>query len=124
MKKRKRRTREHGLEALSINHVERFILHCGYSSETHKNDYGIDLSIYTYDKDGYVENGVIYCQLKATDRLKKYKDYIAIDLEKRDIINWIEEIYPVFLVVYDAKMDIAYCEHIQKYFEKVDISKY
>ena len=68
--RRKRRTREHVLADLSANHVERHALLCGYSVERRVHDYGIDLTILTYDTDGNVENGQILVQLKATDHLK------------------------------------------------------
>ena len=40
---RKRRTREHIIADLSVNHVERFILQCGWTVQRYSPDYGIDL---------------------------------------------------------------------------------
>jgi hypothetical protein len=40
---RKRRTREHVIADLSVNHVERQALLCGFSVERIRVDYGIDL---------------------------------------------------------------------------------
>jgi hypothetical protein len=45
---RKRRTREHVIADLSINHVERLVLRCGWTAERTRYDYGIDLYMQTY----------------------------------------------------------------------------
>src|SRR5438105_586468 len=36
---RKRRTREHVIADLSVNHVERFVLRCGWTTERTRHDY-------------------------------------------------------------------------------------
>jgi hypothetical protein len=68
--RRKRRTREHILEDLSIHHVEGHVLRCGWVVERMEHDYGIDLEIITFDRVGQVEAGTILLQVKATDRLR------------------------------------------------------
>ncbi len=65
--KKKRRTREHVIADLSINHVERQALLAGFAVQRIVRDYGIDLFLATYDHSGSVENGEIRVQLKATD---------------------------------------------------------
>ncbi len=67
---RKRRTREHMIADLSANHVERYALRCGFTVERIVHDYGIDLTLSTYSASGEIENGLVYIQLKATDRLR------------------------------------------------------
>lgn len=57
---RKTRTRAHVIAELSLNHVEYFILQCGFSVERIGTDYGYDLQMYTYDDHGEVENGTVY----------------------------------------------------------------
>jgi hypothetical protein len=52
---RKRRTREHVIAALSANHVERFIVQCGFAFEVTRSDYGYDLAMKTFDDEGYIE---------------------------------------------------------------------
>lgn len=64
---RKQRTRAHVIADLSENFVTGQILRCGYSVERIRADYGIDLLMLTYDGDGYVGNGYVNFQLKATD---------------------------------------------------------
>ena len=66
----KRRTREHVIADLSVNHVEHQVLLCGWTAERRIHDYGLDLTVWTYDADGFIEAGEIYVQLKATDHLK------------------------------------------------------
>lgn len=115
---RKRRTREHVIADLSVNHVERFILRCGWTSERKHHDYGIDLIMDTYNANGEPENGQIEFQLKATDTPKRSadeKDFI-VRLEWRDLLFWLNELAPVILVLYDAQADEAYWLYVQEYF--------
>ena len=74
---RPERTRDHYIEALWRNHVERFILLQGHAIDEPRPDYGYDLVITTFDykgdaafQSGEVENGAIYIQLKSVDILK------------------------------------------------------
>jgi hypothetical protein len=65
---RKRRTREHVIADLSVNHVERFVLRCGWTTERTRHDYGLDLEMKTYNAAGETESEHVLLQLKATDR--------------------------------------------------------
>jgi len=116
--RRKRRTREHVIADLSVNHVERHALLCGYSVEQIRRDYGIDLLITTYDGSGEYENGEIRVQLKATDHLKVVSggQYITWRVEREDLHGWLGELMPVVLIVYDAQADVAYWLYVQAYF--------
>ena len=117
---RKRRTREHVIADLSINHVERLVLRCGWTVERTRFDYGIDLDMHTYTSEGAVENGKVLIQLKATDGLKRSADGTALSvrLEWRDLIFWVNELEPVILVLYDAQEDRAYWLYVQEYFRQ------
>ncbi len=66
---RPRRTREHVIASQSRNYIEKFILEKGHTASRPSDDYGYDLFVETYDQHGYVENGEICVQIKATDRL-------------------------------------------------------
>jgi hypothetical protein len=118
---RKRRTREHVIADLSVNHVERFILRCGWTAERKQHDYGIDLIMDTYNVNGEVENGRVAFQLRATDALKRSADgmVILLRLEWRDLLFWLKEEEPVILIHYDAQEDKAYWLYIQEYFRQV-----
>jgi len=85
---RKKRTREHVIADLSVNHVERFILRCGFSVERVFHDYGLDLYMSTYDSAGEAENGMVLFQLKATDHLKLRADGEAL-LLRIERTDWI-----------------------------------
>jgi Domain of unknown function (DUF4365) len=87
---KKKRPRQHIIADLSVNHVERSIILCGYSVERVDYDYGIDLVIFTYDLNGEIENGHIYVQLKATDTLDVLADQatIAFPLKRADLEFW------------------------------------
>jgi hypothetical protein len=114
---RKRRTREHIIADLSVNHVERLVLRCGWTVERTRHDYGIDLNMVTYNSHGEVENDYVSFQLKATEFLKVNADgkLISIRLDWRDLLFWLNERQPVILIVYDAREDKAFWLYIQEY---------
>jgi hypothetical protein len=115
---RKRRTREHVIADLGVNFVERQALLCGFSVERVIHDYGIDLFLFTYDKNGMTETAWIPLQVKATNqlRLTGMGDFISFRVEVADLRSWLEEPYPVILIVYDAIEDLAYWLYVQNYF--------
>jgi Domain of unknown function (DUF4365) len=117
---KKKRPRQHVIADLSVNHVERYVLLCGFSVERIEHDYGIDLVIFTYDVNGEIENGQIYVQLKATDALRRIGDgsSIAFSLQRSDLELWLQEPMPWILIVYDAQANLAYWLYIQAYFER------
>ena len=118
--RKKRRTREHVIADLSANHVERQALLCGYSVERRVHDYGIDLTLLTYDVEGNVENGEILVQLKATDHLKLVSggQMVGCRIERADLRAWLHEPWPVILVVFDAAADVAFWLYVQEHFQK------
>jgi hypothetical protein len=118
--RKKRRTREHVIADLSANHVERHPLLAGYTAERRVYDYGIDLTIATFDEEGNVEIGDILVQLKATDHLKLVArgQMVAFRVERADLRSWLPTPWPVILVVYDAAADVAYWVYIQEYFQQ------
>ncbi|MGB0389284.1 MAG: DUF4365 domain-containing protein [Ardenticatenaceae bacterium] len=116
---RKKRIRQHIVADLSVNHVERFVLLAGFSVERVEHDYGIDLNLYTYDSNGEIENAFIFMQLKASDKPRYLKggQYVSFSLDKSDLESWLEEPFPVILVLYDVTLDKAYWLYVQRYFE-------
>ncbi len=118
--RKKRRTREHVIADLSANHVERYALLCGFSVERRVHDYGIDLTIATYDEQGNVEPGAVLVQLKATDHLRwvARRQMVACRIERADLRAWLQEPWPVILVLYDATTDTAFWLYIQEDFQQ------
>lgn len=112
---RKRRTREHVIADLSVNHVERQVLLCGYTLERIRYDYGLDLILSTFTSLGEAEYGEIYLQVKSTDRLHLVAggQAIAVRVDRADLFAWSRFLCPVILVVYDAQADTAYWLYIQ-----------
>jgi hypothetical protein len=111
----KRRTRGHVIADLSVNHVERYVLRCGWTAQRTTHDYGIDLLIETFNVSGEPETGRVLVQLKATDklRLRDVGKTVALRLDWRDVQAWQDEPMPVILILYDAKEDKAYWLHVQ-----------
>ena len=118
---RKRRTREHVIADLSANHVERYALRCGFTVERIVHDYGIDLTLSTYSASGEIENGLVYIQLKATDRLRVRDNQptIAFQVRRADLELWLRDPLPCILIVYDARADVAYWLYVQAYFAQL-----
>src|SRR5438477_7929744 len=115
---RKRRTREHVLADLSANYVEKQALLCSYTAERVRFDYGIDLIVQTFNRRGEVESSRLLFQLKATDRIRTLAGANAVScrIEQADLAHWLEEPFPVVLVLYDARMDTGYWLYVQRHF--------
>lgn len=107
---RKCRTRAHIIADLSVNHVEKRVLQCGWIVQRFNPDYGLDLMMTTFDRRGEIENGDVRLQIKATDSIKidARRTVIAVRVEWRDMVYWLNEPLPVILVIYDAKSDRAW----------------
>jgi hypothetical protein len=116
----KRRTREHVIADLSVNHVERQALLCGFSVQRIGPDYGYDLLVFTFDANGEPENGDIRLQLKATERLQlqRRRATYPFAVEMVDLRHWKGEVSPVILVLYEAETDQAYWLHVQDYLKE------
>jgi len=114
----KLRTREHVLADLSINFLERQVLLCGCSVQRMHSDYGYDLVMSTFNANGEIEAGIIFFQVKATDHLPLLADGKTVSwvVSRRDLRLWLSEAFPVVLVIYDGRRDMAYWLHVQAYF--------
>ena len=129
---RKQRTRQHIIEDLGLNHVQRQVLKAGFVVQRYsENDYSYDGMIHTFDSNGESDNGMILFQLKSTDNIKfdKSQKIAKFDLSKRDLELWLFSKLTVLLILYDAQTEIAYYIDLQEYFEEnrlllKDVSKY
>jgi hypothetical protein len=110
MATRKRRTREHIVEDLSENHLERLVLNAGHLLRRPRRDYGVDVTMFHFSEFGELENGEVRFQLKATDNLTLVLDgqYATVRVKTGDIQYWSMEFYPFILVLYDAKEETAF----------------
>ena len=129
---KKRRTRQHVIEDLGLNHIERHILLAGNVLRRFgEYDYGYDGMIDTFNEQGEAENLSFKIQLKSTDgiQLSPQKAGFIIDLSKRDLELWLRNQHPVLLILYDAREDKAYFAYLQTYFNEnrlllVDVRKF
>jgi Domain of unknown function (DUF4365) len=118
---KKRRTRQHVIEDLGLNHIEKHILLSGNVLRRFgEYDYGYDGMIDTFNEQGEAENLSFKIQLKSTDgiQLSPQKAGFIIDLSKRDLELWLKNQNPVLLILYDAKEDKAYFADLQTYFNE------
>jgi hypothetical protein len=118
---RKRRTRQHVIADLSVLYVKGFILEAGHTALRLSSDYGYDLLVSTFDEQGYVEPGSIYCQLKAMETLEASGTDYLYDLDIRDYNLWIKEKMLVILILFDASRRRAYWLAVQQYFNEDDV---
>ena len=109
----KQRTREHVIADLSVHHVEGFVLLEGHTVQV-VTRYGYDLLMFTYDRNGYVEPGFLFVQLKAAETLQSVGSDYVFDLDVRDYHLWMLEQSPVILILYDASHRQAYWLHTQQ----------
>jgi len=117
--RKKRRTRQHVIAMQSVVHVEKIIADAGYTEERIVNDYGYDLLLFTYDDDGYIENGNIFIQLKASDALPTISSdgYYSFQVDIKDYNTWRFEPMPFFLILFDASKSKGYWLYFQSYFD-------
>ncbi len=118
---RKRRTRQHQIEDLSYNYVEKQVLLAFCMLRKYDfRDYGYDGTITTFHENGEIETGIIYVQVKATEKLaySKKGTGFSLPLAKRDLELWIYETSPVVVVCYDASTDEGYFVELHSYFQK------
>jgi hypothetical protein len=116
---RPRRTRGHVIASQSLNYVEKFFIDQGHTADRPAQDYGYDLLVNTFDRDGYAENGEILIQLKASDGFSYSADktFISYAVSIKHYELWAWAPLPVFLVLYDARLTKAYWLYVQEYFE-------
>ncbi len=120
---RKRRTREHVIADLGVNYVERVVLLCGYTAERTTKDYGIDLTVETFDRRGEVEVGKIEVQVKATEVVATTTDgeTVLFRVSIADLKRWLFELVPPILIVYDVQFEVGYWLDVQEYARANDI---
>jgi hypothetical protein len=118
---RKRRTREHIIADLSVHHVEGHVLRCGWIVERTTHDYGIDLLLITFNRNGEFEEDWVLLQIKASDRLRirRGQRTLSFRIDRRDLVHWLGQLMPVILIVYDARRDVAYWLYVQNYFRRL-----
>ena len=107
---RKKRTREHIIADLSVNHVERQFLLAGHTAQRVIFDYGYDLFVQTFDANGELEKGYLLIQVKATEAARRVagSEMVAVTIDRRDVESWLQDVSPVALILYDAASETAY----------------
>ncbi len=118
---RKLRTRQHIIEDLGFNHIERQVLYAGYIIQRYShNDYSYDGIIHTFNENSEIEAFSMMVQLKSTDNLKltKNKNSIIFDLSIRDLELWLGHTLPTIILLYDALLEKSYYMDVQAYFKE------
>jgi hypothetical protein len=110
--------RSHVIADLSVNYVERLFLRAGHVTQSIWRDYGYDLTVTTHDRRGYAQAGLMYLQLKATERLQrvKHRPGFTFPIARQHFNLWSREALPVFVILYSAHADQAYWLHVQPCF--------
>ncbi len=120
----KLRTESHVIAELSVNFLERRVL-----KRRHKYvrmpapEYGIDGWMFHFSTEGYPEDGHVYFQLKATNKLRfvDKKRCVTAKVESAHLQDWwYRKHRPVILVLYDAARDRAFWLDVQAYCDEVN----
>ena len=116
--KHKRRTRAHVIGDLAVNHVERQVLLRGHTLQRITHDYGLDAILTTFNRRREAENGLVWMQVKATDHPDRLKEgeALAVRVERKHLLFWMGEAFPVILVVYDVARDRGHWLPVQDEF--------
>jgi hypothetical protein len=115
-----RRTREHIIEEMSLNFLEREVLKRGHQLiPATKREYGHDATmIHFCPKTGGIENGEVRFQLKATNNLDTEAEFAIcpdIKLEHLHYWYWEAQRLPFVLVLYDAMRHRGYWVDVRRY---------
>jgi hypothetical protein len=118
---RKQRTREHVIEDLGFNYVERQILYAGFTVERYASNNGDGhIGIFaTFNDLGEIETHLVEFQLKSKETIpfsEKKKSFI-FDLSKQDLEAWLLDTNKMLLILYDAQNEVAYFEDLQVFFK-------
>ncbi len=116
----RRRTRADIIEDQARNHIERFVLDRGHRAGRKRPEYGYHLRITTFDEEGYEENSSVLVWLKAKEEFddSPKKGFVSIDINMKYYNLWIDELDPVFVILYDARKRRAYWVYLQAYFKE------
>jgi Domain of unknown function (DUF4365) len=118
---RKQRTREHIIEDLGFNYVERQILYAGFTVQRYapNKDNGHDGIFVTFDEMGDIETHLVQFQLKSTDSIQfsEKKKSFVFELSKQDLEDWLLDTNKMLLILYDAQKEVAYFEDLQVFFK-------
>lgn len=118
------RTREHVIEEMSLNFLERKVLERGHQLvPATKREYGFDATMFHFSPEtGQIENGEVRFQLKATDDLDtqaKFATCPAIETRHLHYWYWEAQKLPFVLVLYDAARHRGYWVDVRRYIDEV-----
>ncbi|NLS95132.1 MAG: DUF4365 domain-containing protein [Planctomycetaceae bacterium] len=88
---RTHRTRQHVIEEMSLNFLERKVLERGHQLvPATRREYGYDATMFHFSPEtGEIENGEVRFQLKATDHLNTAAEYaVCPAIETRHLHYW------------------------------------
>jgi hypothetical protein len=116
---RKRRTREHVIEEMGLNFLERQVLRRGHQLQRfQQREYGWDATMFHFAANGEVEDGEVRFQVKATDHLDSRNGRVRCRVATADLHYWYWQQLPFVLVVYDAQADRGYWLALQAYVDE------
>lgn len=113
------RTRQHEIEDLGYNFIERPILQSGHIFQKITKDYGYD-GMVIFFKNREITSREAFIQLKSTDKIQfsNREGAYVFDLSIRDLNLWLNQSKPVVLLLYDAQKESAFCLDLQDYFRE------
>ena len=122
---RKRRTREHIIEEMSANFLERKVLQRGHMLvRAPQREYGWDATMFHFSpQNGEIENGEVRFQLKATDRIDSSKKYASCRVQTKDLHYWYweDQQMPFIVLLYDAESECGYWVRVRQHVDDIKL---
>ena len=102
-----------------MNHVERFVLRAGHTVEPLRSDYGVDLTVHTFGSAGLQEPDDFNVQVKGSDKPNYLRggEAVSVQVARNTLCLWLEQTFPLILVMYDAQKDVAFWLYVQRHIE-------
>ncbi len=120
----KLRTESQVIAELSVNFLERKVLRRKHQFvRMPAPEYGIDGWMFHFSTEGYPEDGHVFFQLKATNKLRfvNEKRCVTAKIESAHLRDWwYRKHHPVILVLYDAARDREFWLDVQAYCDELN----
>lgn len=116
---RRKRTEQHINGDRAMNEIERIVLDRGFAMDRSVTDYGTDFTLHVFSDDfEYV--GFLIGQCRAKSGLRPKKDgTFALSVDVGHLNQWLSEVVPFLLVLYDVDRRAAYWFYVQAHRDEV-----
>lgn len=118
---RKRRTRQHVIEEMGVNFLERQVLRRGHQLQRPSlREYGCDATMFHFTEYGEIEDGEVRFQVKATDILEIVDNARSVicRVDAAHVQYWYWQPSPFVVVQYHAAKERGFWLHLQPHVDR------